>query len=174
MNKAFDFLRVHVLAYGLLLVAFFSWKSYLKAPHQRMTVESLAHTTGPVKYLNGMVSLPSGSRTGYWLMLENPRRDFNVSLGLGREEQDAIHEGSQVTVGYSPEVDPEKSTADAFSLKLGERELLSPDIAVRGYNEALDKQQRLAIGTTIGGLVAFAVVELIRRKLRRRWGTKGA
>lgn len=169
VNKAFDFLRVHVLAYGLFLLAFFAWKSYLTAPHQRVTVESLVYTTGPVKHFSGMASLPSGSRTGYWLMLEDPRRDFDVSLGIDyRDLQDRLHEGTQVTVGHSPEVDPAKSTAQAFSFKLGDKEYLTPDVQVRGYNAALDKQLRLAVGATAGGFLALAIVEVIRRKLRSR------
>lgn len=171
MDRIFGFLRVHVLAYLCWIVAFIAWKDYLTHPHQRLTVEGLAHTTGPVHRLAGIASLPSGSRTGYWLMLEEPRRDFNLSLGLDfRKVESEVHEGSQVTVAYDPEVDPEKSTADAFSFKLGDTEYLDPDILVRSHNQALDKQQRLAIGATLGGFAALALVELIRRKLFRSGG----
>lgn len=169
MDKALRFLQVNALALLCWAVAFFFWKDYLTHPHQRVTVEGLAHTTGPLHRLDSMVSLPSGSRSGYWLMMESPRRDFNVSLGLNiREASDELREGTEVTVGYSPEVEPEASTADAFSLKRGDKEYLSPELQVKSYNDALDRKQRMAIYTTVGGFVALGLVELIRRKLRGR------
>lgn len=168
VDRVFGFLRVHVIAYVCFILAFFAWKDYLGKPHRRVAVESLAWTTGPVGQFSGMVSLPSGFQSGNWMMLENPRRDFDVALGIDRDAKEKLSKGAVVTVGYSPEEDPAKATAQAFSLKLGDRELLDPDIQVRGYNAALDKKLRFAIWTTAGGVVALVVVELVRRRLFKR------
>lgn len=167
MDRIFNLLRVHVLAYFCWLLAFFFWKDYLTHPHQRVSVESLAYTTGPVKNLSGLVSLPSGSRSGTWLMLDSPRRDFDLPSALDSRLRD-MKEGTEVTIGYSPEEDPARATAQAFSLKLRGEECLSPDILVRGYNEALDRKQRNAIGATAAGFLALAIVEIVRRKLAAR------
>lgn len=169
MDRLLSFLQVNVIAFLLWGVAFFAWKDYLTHPHRRVTVEGLAHTTGPVAHLDGMMSLPSGSRTGYWLMLEGPRRDFDVPLGLDYGKiTSEVREGTQVTVGYGPEVDPAAATATAFSLKRGDTEYLSPDVLVRSYNEALDRKLRLAAGCTLGGFVALGLVWLVRNRLLRR------
>lgn len=169
MNKVLGFLQINAIALLLFCVAFFFFKDYFGRPHQRVTVESLAHTTGPMKYLSSTMSLPSGYQTGYWLMLENPRRDFNVPLGLSyRDATDDLHEGAEVTVGYSPEVDPATSTAAAFSLKRGDKEYLSPESLVRSYNGALDKQLRNGILCAAGGFVALGLVWLVRRWLAAR------
>jgi hypothetical protein len=101
-------------------------------------------------------------------MLDGPRRDFNVPLGIEYRRTEELREGTMVTVGYGPEVDPEHSTADAFSLVVGGVEYLSPESAARSYNEALDSKVRLAGGTTAGGFAALALVELLRRKLRAK------
>lgn len=168
VDRVFRFVQINALAFLCWAVAFMFWKDYLTQPHQRVSVETLAHTTGPVRHLQGMMSLPSGSRTGYWLMLEEPRRDFTVPLGVDfRKLSSETSEGTQLTVGYSPEVDPGSSTAEVFSLKRGDVEYLSPDVLVRGYNESLDSKITRAILTTLGGFVALGLVWVIRKKVFR-------
>lgn len=168
VDRVFRFLQINALAFLCWGVAFMFWKDYLTHPHQKVSLETLAYTTGPVKHLSGIASLPSGSRTGYWLMLEEPRRDFNVSLGVDfRKLTGETSEGTQLTVGYSPEVDPRSSTADAFSLKRGDVEYLHPEISIRSYNESLDTKVTRAILTTLGGFVALGLVWVIRKKVLR-------
>lgn len=171
MDRIFAFIQVNALTLLCWSVAFFAFKDYLSHPHQKVTVEALAHTSGPVKHLAGTASLPSGFQTGYWLMLDDPRRDFAVPLALDyRKLADEVHEGTIVTVGYSPEVNPEKAkeSVAAFSLKRGDVEYLPTDTLVRAYNASLDKKLRLAEGCTLGGFLALGVVWAVRRKMRQR------
>ena len=168
VDKVLRFLQINALAFLCWVVAFMFWKDYLTQPHQKVSLETLAYTTGPMKHFSGMASLPSGSRTGYWLMLEEPRRDFDVSLGVDLEKLGRqMPEGTVLTVGYSPEVDPVSRTAQAFSLKRGEVECLHPEVSIRSYNESLDTKVTRAILTTLGGFVALGLVWVIRKKVFR-------
>lgn len=166
MDRVFSFLKINALAFLCWAVAFFAWKDYLTHPHARVTVESLVYTTGPVKHLAGTISLPSGSQAGYWLMLSDPRRDFNIPLGLDMQKlaRDAP-EGTALTVGHSPEVDPASASATAFSLRRGDVEYLDPPALIRSYNGALDGKVRLAGGCTAGGFVLLGLVWWIRKRL---------
>lgn len=166
MDRVFTFLKINVLAFLCWGVAFFAWKDYLTHPHAKVTPEGLVYTTGPLKHLAETVSLPSGSQAGYWLMLSDPRRDFNVPRGLdARKLAREAPEGTQVTVGHSPEVDPAGATAAAFSLTHGDTEYLDPPALIRSYNAALDGKVRLAGGSTAGGFVLLGLMMWIRKKL---------
>ena len=164
MDKVFAFLQVNALALLCFLVAGSFWKSYFEAPHRHLERGDLVETTGPVKAMNGLVSLPSGSGAGTWLLLRDPERQFSLPTGLAYQTgKDGLTEGSEVTVAFSPEVDPTKVQAEAFSLRWKGKDYLDPDTMIASYNRHVAKMRQRAILTTLAGFAALGLVWVIRK-----------
>ncbi len=164
MDKVFAFLQVNALALLCFIVAGSFWKSYLEEPHRHLDRGDLVETTGPVKQMSGLVSLPSGSGAGTWLLLRDPERQFSLPTGLAYETgKDGLSEGSEVTVAYSPEVDPTKRQADAFSLRWKGKDYLDPDRMIASYNRHLGEKRQRAILATLAGFVALGLVWVVRK-----------
>jgi hypothetical protein len=164
MSRLFNFLQINALALLCFLVAGNFWKDYLQHPHRELTRADLVATTGSVKAFQGLVSLPSGTSAGYWLLLRDPSRSFNLPNGIDyRELQDRLTEGSEVAVTYSPEVDPTKQEAMAFSLVLKGKDYLDPDARIASYNRSLAEKRRDATLTTLAGFAALGLVWVLRK-----------
>jgi hypothetical protein len=164
MNRLLSFLQINALALLCFVVAGNFWKDYLQHPHRTLTRAELVETTGPVKSFQGLASLPYGTRTGHWLLLRDPSRSFDLPNGIdSRELQSRLTEGSEVTVAYSPEVDPTKQEAMAFSFRFNGKDYLEPDDRIASYNRSLADKRRVAVLTTLAGFAALGLVWFLRR-----------
>ncbi|MEO5725826.1 MAG: hypothetical protein ABI134_16890 [Byssovorax sp.] len=164
MNRFFAFLQINALALLCFMVAGNFWKDYLQHPHRELTRAELVETTGPVKTLQGLASLPSGTSAGYWLLLRDPSRSFNLPNGIDyRDLQDRLTEGSEVTVAYSPEVDLTNEDAMAFSFRFKGKDYLEPDDRIASYNRSLADKRKVATLTTLAGFAALGLVWVLRK-----------
>lgn len=164
-DRLFRFLQINALALLCFMVAGNFWKDYLQHPHREIARADLVEATGQVESMQGLVSLPSGTGAGTWLLLRDPKRSFRLPQGIPYQISKDGHlaEGDEVTVAYSPEVDPAKVEADAFSFRWKGKDYLTPDDQIASYNRRIAGKRRTAILTTLAGFAALGLVWVIRK-----------
>jgi hypothetical protein len=170
MDRLFSFVRLHTLAFLCWGVAFFFWKDYFTHPHHAVTRAELVAFTGTFSQAGTLISLPSGSQSGNYLLLENAARSLNPGHIDDFRAVQQTPKGTSVTVAHSPEVDP-TSAGDAaviFSLRIEGKEHIDTDAQITSYNARLEKKRRDATFTTLGGFALFGLVAWIRKRFLKR------
>lgn len=165
MNNFLSLLKLHTLALLAFATAFFFWKDYLKQPHHKVDKNKLAHFSGTLSSAGDLVSLPSGSSSGHYIILKEANRSFIPSgLDFG-DFLDEVPDSAKITVAYNPEENPKTAGEGiaVFSLQYNNKEYITAD-TVQWYNDAIDKRRNAAIYTTLAGFLAIGLVEIIRRK----------
>jgi hypothetical protein len=118
-----------------------------------------------------LISLPSGSQSGHYLLLEESQRSLDIGhVDNFRDFQEHTPKGATLTVTHSPEVDLRSSgeSATIFSLVHEGKERIDTELQIKSYNAHIEKQRNAAAVTTLGGFALFGLVWLIRKKLSAR------
>lgn len=166
MNDLFSLLKLHALAIMAFVAAFLFWKDYLKHPHEKIDKNKLAHITGTMSSAGNMMSLPSGTSTGHYIIIKEANTSF-IPAGINWSEFiDEVPDSAKVTMSYNAQENPQVANEgiQIFSLKYNNKEYFSEPDDVSAYNKAIDKKRNTAIYATLAGFLAIGLVEFIRRK----------
>jgi hypothetical protein len=165
MDKLFNRLRLHALALLAGIVAVLMWKDYFTHPHHPVTAGQLTELSGELTLSGHLVSLPSGSGAGSFVLLKESQRSFDVP-GSNYDFNNEVPKGARVTVTYSPEEDVSRSgeSVSIFSLKYKEKDYLASMDRVASFNENIATKRNRALGWTAGAFLAFGLVEVVRRR----------
>lgn len=171
LNRFFAFTRLHTLALLCWFVAALFWKDYFTHPHRQLTRGDLVSFTGTMTQVGTLISLPSGTQSGKYLLLEEAKRSLDVGyVDDFLSFQRYTPEGATLTVTHSPEVDlrtPGES-ATVFSIQYQGKERVDTDAQLKSYNGHIAKKLRDATFTTLGGFVLFGLVWFVHKRFLQR------